>query len=317
MRKELFMPARDKIQQEILNAKNAAQDNIRKQYLKELNEHTKRDTILYASSFASKKLPQLPGFLISITNEDIQGFMSSLNGLKGDKLDLILHSPGGSLEAAEQIVNYLRAKYKHIRAIVPQNAMSAATMIACACDEIVMGKQSAIGPIDPQITFPTQNGHFTAPAQSIINEFNQAKAEIIADPKVAPIWVNKIHSLPHGILDICQNTTKLAKEKVSTWLEAYMFKGEADAKAKADKIATWLGNADLHKTHGKPICMKEAKEQGLKIVELESEQEFQDKVLSVYHATLITLEITNCIKFIENHDGKGWYLAVNINEKQK
>jgi hypothetical protein len=311
------MPARDKIQQEILNAKNAAQDNIRKQYLKELNEHTKRDTILYASSFASKKLPQLPGFLISITNEDIQGFMSSLNGLKGDKLDLILHSPGGSLEAAEQIVNYLRAKYKHIRAIVPQNAMSAATMIACACDEIVMGKQSAIGPIDPQITFPTQNGHFTAPAQSIINEFNQAKAEIIADPKVAPIWVNKIHSLPHGILDICQNTTKLAKEKVSTWLEAYMFKGEADAKAKADKIATWLGNADFHKTHGKPICMKEAKEQGLKIVELESEQEFQDKVLSVYHATLITLEITNCIKFIENHDGKGWYLAVNINEKQK
>lgn len=311
------MPARDKIQQEILNAKNAAQDNIRKQYLKELNEHTKRDTILYASSFASKKLPQLPGFLISITNEDIQGFMSSLNGLKGDKLDLILHSPGGSLEAAEQIVNYLRAKYKHIRAIVPQNAMSAATMIACACDEIVMGKQSAIGPIDPQITFPTQNGHFTAPAQSIINEFNQAKAEIIADPKVAPIWVNKIHSLPHGILDICQNTTKLAKEKVSIWLEAYMFKGEADAKAKADKIATWLGNADLHKTHGKPICMKEAKEQGLKIVELESEQEFQDKVLSVYHATLITLEITNCIKFIENHDGKGWYLAVNINEKQK
>jgi len=317
VRKELFMPARDKIQQEILNAKNAAQDNIRKQYLKELNEHTKRDTILYASSFASKKLPQLPGFLISITNEDIQGFMSSLNGLKGDKLDLILHSPGGSLEAAEQIVNYLRAKYKHIRAIVPQNAMSAATMIACACDEIVMGKQSAIGPIDPQITFPTQNGHFTAPAQSIINEFNQAKAEIIADPKVAPIWVNKIHSLPHGILDICQNTTKLAKEKVSTWLEAYMFKGEADAKAKADKIATWLGNADLHKTHGKPICMKEAKVQGLKIVELESEQEFQDKVLSVYHATLITLEITNCIKFIENHDGKGWYLAVNINEKQK
>jgi hypothetical protein len=317
VRKELFMPARDKIQQEILNAKNAAQDNIRKQYLKELNEHTKRDTILYASSFASKKLPQLPGFLISITNEDIQGFMSSLNGLKGDKLDLILHSPGGSLEAAEQIVNYLRAKYKHIRAIVPQNAMSAATMIACACDEIVMGKQSAIGPIDPQITFPTQNGHFTAPAQSIINEFNQAKAEIIADPKVAPIWVNKIHSLPHGILDICQNTTKLAKEKVSTWLEAYMFKGEADAKAKADKIATWLGNADLHKTHGKPICMKEAKEQGFKIVKLESEQEFQDKVLSVYHATLITLEITNCIKFIENHDGKGWYLAVNINEKQK
>ena len=55
-----------------------------------------------------------------------------MNGLRNDKLDLIIHSPGGSVEAAEQIVNYLRAKYAHIRAIIPHSAMSAATMIACA-----------------------------------------------------------------------------------------------------------------------------------------------------------------------------------------
>ena len=94
--------------------------------------------------------------------------MSALHGLKGKVLDLVLHSPGGSLEAADQIVQYIRSKYEHIRAIIPQNAMSAATMIACACDEIVMGKQSAIGPTDPQITFPTPSGdwgtisHFSA-----------------------------------------------------------------------------------------------------------------------------------------------------------
>lgn len=309
------MPTRNEIQQQILNAKNAAQDSIRVKYLRDLSEFTGHDTILYASGFSSKKLPNLPSFLISITNEDIQGFMSSLNGLKGEKLDLILHSPGGSLEAAEQIINYLRSKYKYIRAIIPQNAMSAATMIACACDEIVMGKQSAIGPVDPQITFPTQNGHFTSPAQSIINEFNQAKKEISANPKVAPIWINKLHSLPHGILDICQNTTKLAKEKVELWLNNYMFEGEKDSLQKSSKIANWLGDADLHKTHGKPININEAKSQGLKIVDLESNQEFQDKVLSVYHATLITLEITNCVKLIENQNGKGWYLNVNVNEK--
>ena len=87
----------------------------------------------------------------------------SLHGLTGKELDLILHSPGGSLEAAEQIVTYLRSKYDNIRAIVPQNAMSAATMIACACDEIMMGKHSALGPIDPQITVPTQVGPFHIP----------------------------------------------------------------------------------------------------------------------------------------------------------
>jgi hypothetical protein len=101
---------------------------------------------------------------------------------------LIRHSPGGSLEAADQIVQYLRSKFTHIRAIVPQNAMSAAMMLACACDEIIMGKRSAIGPIDPQITFPVQNGHFTAPAQAILAEFDEAQKAVIADPRTAVLW---------------------------------------------------------------------------------------------------------------------------------
>jgi ClpP class serine protease len=129
--------------------------------------------------------------------------MSALHGLKGDKLDLILHSPGGSMEAADQIVQYLRSKYDYIRAIIPQNAMSAATMIACACDEIVMGKHSALGPIDPQVTFPTPSGSFTAPAQAILDEFEQAKKEVTSDPSTAPLWVSKVQAYPHGFLNVC------------------------------------------------------------------------------------------------------------------
>jgi ClpP class serine protease len=50
--------------------------------------------------------------------------------LKGKDLDLIVHSPGGSPEATEAIVTYLRSKFNDIRVIVPQAAMSAATMLA-------------------------------------------------------------------------------------------------------------------------------------------------------------------------------------------
>ena len=35
------------------------------------------------------------------------------------ELDLIIHSPGGSPQAAEQMVNYLRAKFDYIPALVP------------------------------------------------------------------------------------------------------------------------------------------------------------------------------------------------------
>jgi len=306
------MPERAKIQAEIESAKNAAQDTIRRRYLKSLATHTKHDTVLYMSGFTSKKTPNIPGNLLSITIEDIQGFMAAMHGLKGDSLDLILHSPGGSLEAADQIVQYLRSKYDHIRAIVPQNAMSAATMIACACDEIIMGKHSAIGPIDPQITFPTANGQFTSPAQSILDEFDEAKKEVVSNPATAPLWVNKIKDLPPGFLNICRNTLDNSVLKVSEWLEVYMFKGDVDAQAKAREIAVWLGDANEHKTHGHPIGIKAAREKGLKVTALEDDQVLQERVLSVFHSSAVTLDVTNCIKMIENQNGKGWFLQIKV-----
>jgi hypothetical protein len=43
---------------------------------------------------------------------------------------------------------------------------------------------------------------------------------------------------------------------------------------------------------------------------LEDDQDFQDKVLSVYHATLVAFDMVPCIKIIENHHGKGTYVTV-------
>jgi len=311
------MPSRNEIQDEITKAKGGAQDSIRRKYLTELSTYTGRDTIIISSAFSSGKVQNLPTFLISITNEDIQGVMSALHGLKNNKLDIILHSPGGSLEAAEQIVNYLRNKYEHIRVIIPQNAMSAATMIACAADEIIMGKHSAIGPIDPQITFPTQTGHFTSPAQSILDEFELAKKEIKSDPETAPIWVRRLDKYPIGFLKVCENTIELSKEIVMRWLENWMFKNDPKKKEKAEQIAKWLSDTNLHKTHGRPIDIKLARNQGLIINALEDDDELQEKVLSVFHAAMVTHLVSNCVKFIENQNGKGVFLNVEIQMAQK
>ncbi len=305
------MPTLNDIRTEIHEAKGGAQDTIRRQYLSDLSAYTGRDTIIYATAFTASNSANLPANVLSVTTQDIQGFMSAIHGLTNSKLDLILHSPGGSMEAAEQLVQYLRSKYTHIRAIVPQNAMSAATMIACACDEIVMGKHSAIGPIDPQVTFPTVNGSFTAPAQAILDEFEQAKKEITADPKTAPLWVTKIQAYPHGFLNICKTTLVLSQQKVEEWLNANMFKRRPVAKRPGKEIAAWLANANLHKTHGRPINIDTAKKIGLRVSNLESDQDLQEKVLSAFHATMVTFSVTNCVKLVENNNGRGNYLRVD------
>ena len=117
-------------------------DLLRRKYLKLLSEHTKRNTILYATSWTSKG--SVSPELLTINEEDIQGFMTVISGLKGDELDIILHSPGGSPTATEALVDYLRSKFEHIRIIIPQAAMSAGTMLACSADEIIMGKHSSL-----------------------------------------------------------------------------------------------------------------------------------------------------------------------------
>ena len=306
------MPTKSEITQRVVNAKNGAQDEIRRAYLKDLADYTNRDTLLYCSAYTTPQANGVPSEALSLVTGDTQGFMSSLHGLSNDNLDLIIHSPGGSSEAVEQIVIYLRSKYQHIRAIIPQNAMSAATMLACACDEIIMGKHSAIGPIDPQITFPMQNGNlFTAPAHSILNEFNQAKTEILSNPGVAPLWIPKLSNWPAGILDICNNTIQLSKEKVKNWLTSYMFRGQRDGSVKADAIANWLGTFSNHLTHGRPIPIAEAGGQGLIVKPLEADQDLQEKVLSVFHSSIVTFEVTNCVKIIENQNGIGTFITVS------
>jgi hypothetical protein len=304
------MPTRDKIAAEITQQKTAGQDSVRRRYLAALNKKTGRDTVIYFSSYNIQRPFAVPAAALSVSQDDVQGFMASLHGLKGKQLDLLLHSPGGSGEAADQIVQYLRAKYDHIRAIVPQNAMSAATMLACAADEIVMGKHSAIGPIDPQMIVGTPTGPSPIPAHTILQDFERAKADVASNPVLANLWAPRFATLPPGFLNLCEQATRLSSEKVETWLAQYMFKGKDPQKAKA--IAEWLADFSVHKTHARPIGIELAREQGLNVSALEDDQGLQEAVLSVFHATMVTFQATGCLKVIENHLGKGHYIVVEV-----
>ena len=270
--------------------------NQRHVYLQALCNYTKRDVILYAGHRSEDARG-------AVVESDIQGFMSALHQLKNKKLDLILHSDGGDPYAAEQIGNYLREKYTHIRAIIPQKAMSAATMLACACDEIIMGKHSAISPIDPQIALPKWSNYGYIAAQSILDEFDKAHQKIMEDTKNTSVWYPKIDH-PPGFLTHLQNMIDRSEIQVKEWLEERMLKSN---KKKAETAAEWLAKGD-HKDHGRPIPPKLAKEKGLKVTNLEDDQKLQDHVLSVFHAMAATFDDCGCIKIIEGQHLEGYWL---------
>ncbi len=284
-------------------------DSIRRRYLYKLNEFTERDTIIYATKWTQASINISPQ-LISITEDDIQGLMEVIHGLDGKELDLIIHSPGGSAEVTESFVKYLRTKYDYIRAIIPQGAMSAATMLACAADKIVMGKHSYLGPIDSQIILSTPLGVSSIPAQAILDQFDKASAECKEDSKNMGVWMPILGQYGPALLIQCQNALDLSKDLVATFLNDYMFKDSENKDEISKDIAEKLADHSTYKSHGRHIDRDQAEALGLIIEHLEDDQTFQDLVLSLFHATTHTFDGTTAIKIIENHKGKAYIKQV-------
>jgi ClpP class serine protease len=87
-----------------------------------------------------------------LTHEDALQFIKTLRDVpENQPLEIILHTPGGSLNAASVIVNAMLNHKGKVIVYIPQYAMSAGLIIALAADEIFLDKNAFMGPADPQI----------------------------------------------------------------------------------------------------------------------------------------------------------------------
>lgn len=151
-------------------------------------------------------------------------------------IDLILHTPGGLVLAAEQIA-YALCKHKaKVTVFVPHYAMSGGTLVALAADEIVMDENAVLGPVDPQL------GQY--PAASILTVLERK------DP-------NEIDDQTMILADVAQKAIGQVKTTVAEILGDRMPAEKATALAEALATGRW--------THDYPITVREAKALGLPV----------------------------------------------------
>ncbi len=291
------MPAWNNVLNEISRSKIAGEkaiDSVRRKYLKLLNKHTGRSVIAYYSGWLSRPhdAPHL-----DIGDDDMNAFMATVHNLpRKNGLDLILHTPGGNIAATEAIVNYLREMFgKDIRAIVPQIAMSAGTMIACSTKKIVLGKQSSLGPIDPQM--------YGMPAQGVLNDYHLAVTSIKNDPASTPIWQQIMSRCDPSFLTGCIQAIRWSREMVRKWLLDNMLENDADKEQNADKILAFIASHENTASHERHLSMSTCEKLGLEIELLENDDVLQDLVLTVHHAFMHTFSMTPANKIVENHLG--------------
>lgn len=295
------MPTWNEIDKEIesINTINAP-DSVREKYLKKLSDLTGRVCIAYYSGWLQQTKPH-PA--VSITDHDMNGFMSTVHGMNCDGgLDLILHTPGGDIESTRAIVGYLHKKFKkNIRVIVPQIAMSAGTMISCASSTIIMGKQSSLGPMDPQLS--------GFPALGVIKTYERAIEEMSKSSAHTAIWLSLISKMPVTFITDCQRAVDNTKNMVREWLETGMLADAGNPKDAANTAVDSLMDYDKITSHAHHFSAEQCQRFGLKIKFLEEDQDLQEAVLSVHHAYMATFSRTATLKLIENHTGQRWAIS--------
>lgn len=103
-----------------------------------------------------------------------------------EALHWLLYSPGGDGESAVRLLRSAHVRCKKLTVIVPDQAKSAATLIALGAHEIIMGPSSDLGPIDPQMQLPGKPGSLVA-AKDIIAAVDNATAKIQVAPDTYPL----------------------------------------------------------------------------------------------------------------------------------
>ncbi len=206
-----------------------------------------------------------------LSREDIQPFTDLLIRVTpAANVDLMLHSLGGDIDAAEKIVYMCRSRVSSLRVIVPEYAKSAATLIALASDEVVMGLASELGPIDPQIMRRGPGGTVVyTSAQCFIDEFDSIKKEVEAEDKLSPAYFPLLDGLDLGFMRMCRNHIARSKNFATKWLTRYMLKDNPQAAA---EIAEKLGNVQQWLSHGAVVDAEESSGMGIKVKTLGQEE---------------------------------------------
>lgn len=172
-----------------------------------------------------------------ITIDDSEHVLRAIRMTDDDvPIDLIIHTPGGLVLAAEQIARALKKHPAKVTVFVPHYAMSGGTLIALGADEVVMDEHAVLGPVDPQL------GQY--PAASIVKVLEQKEPKDIDDQTLI-------------YADVSKKALKQVKDFVVELLEGKL------PKEKAEEVATTLSQGTW--THDYPIFVDHARALGLPV----------------------------------------------------
>lgn len=216
---------------------------LRQLLITDIQELTGRPLVVYFSQLNQQ-----------ISHSDPDDIAEIIQAVPGQSCDLLIQTPGGSVDACEKIISVLKKKFSDYRAIVPSWAKSCGTVIALSSSKIVLGINSELGPIDP---------HFNVNGMMV-------PCQIIAqDP-----------GLPQHYRTMADLAAQRMKHMATDILDRGMMQGRD--KSDIDAVIAKISDSAGYMSHGAVIDYHEACALGLSAEYLEPDNEIWRKIWLLY-----------------------------------
>lgn len=266
--------------------------------VKKYNKMRNTFLVLYVTAF--KRIPQA-----SVIQDDYYIIHDMLDGLQPlPQLDMYLETPGGSGEAAEEIIRLLHKKADKVCFVVSGEAKSAGTIMALSGSEILMTETGSLGPIDAQINM----GRMTFSAYDYLEWLTKKYDECQKGEPLNPVDATIIAQISPGELRQVQNSLDFAKDIVTHYLSKYKFSDWAVTeqrhipvtddmkKERAEEIAGKLLNHSRWRSHGRSLKIEDLNNLGLKIQLIDNDLYLRDIVYRIQTICRVIFETSNIYK---------------------
>lgn len=281
--------------------------------IKSYNEKTNTYLMIYASAISKSSIPDN-----SLNMDDYYVIFDLLRNIDKTNIDIYIETPGGSGEAAEEIVRWLRKKFDSINYVISGEAKSAGTILALSGNEISMTQSGSLGPIDAQMKI----GRSTISAYDYMDWIKEKQKLAEKEKKLSPFDATVIAQISPGELRSVENGLEFAKDLVENWLISYKFKDWSKTETnglivsqemklkRAEKIADELTNHGKWRSHGRSLKIEDLEEIGLKINKIDENKDLVDIVYRIQTVIKMLFNSTTIYKIFATADEKLFRTAI-------
>ncbi len=266
---------------------------------------------LYSTLEATLKLPVVSfctSFVYPVLIEDsdadlLEGVLQKSQIKEG--FALLLSSPGGHGLAAERIIKVCRAYggKSGYKVIVPGKAKSAATIVCFGANEVIMGRTSELGPIDPQIRIKEGEEQKSFSLFNVVKSYDNLFDRAVKEKGNLQPYLQQLARYDEREIEECRSVLALSEDMAVKALETGMMSGLGKGNARREEIRKRIGvflSPEEVKVHGRAIYADEARKCGLNVRIEDVKSDFWASVYELYVRLNNFVSHDNVVKCIES-----------------